>query len=131
MSSDEVLKSVVAGAGYDADDIMSKANSQDIKADLRTRTQEAKETGICGVPSYRVFRRKAGEQDWKQAGDLVWGQDELNVVEDLISGWDGSGVASIEERASGQATASGVMRADEEVGDGEKASAPGVMRAKI
>ncbi len=95
MSSDRVLHSVIAEAGYDADSIMAKANSPEIKQDLRARTKEAKDTGICGVPSYRVFRRRIGQgdQDWRLASDIIWGQDETVVVEDLISGWDGqSGV---------------------------------------
>ena len=91
MASDEVLHSVIAEAGYDAESIMAKANSPDIKQDLRARTKEAKDTGICGVPSYRVFRRKvgSGDQAWELASNIIWGQDELAVVEDLISGWDG------------------------------------------
>jgi 2-hydroxychromene-2-carboxylate isomerase len=91
MSSDEVLSAVIAEAGFDAESIMQKANSLEIKQDLRARTQEAKATGICGVPSYRVFRRKEGqgEGDWKLTSDIIWGQDETVVVEDLISGWDG------------------------------------------
>lgn len=91
MASDAVLHDVIAEAGYDADNILAKANSQEIKQDLRRRTQEAKDTGICGVPSYRVFRRKIGqgEQDWRLTSDIVWGQDETVAVEDWISGWDG------------------------------------------
>ncbi|KAF7197309.1 hypothetical protein HII31_01360 [Pseudocercospora fuligena] len=133
MSKDEVLESVLSEAGHDAKGIMKEANSQKIKADLRARTKEAKETGICGVPTYRVFRRKVGEKEWKQTGDLVWGQDELNVVEDLIAGWDGTGVASVGDVGSAQASAPGIMRAGDGNSDGEKekASAPGIMRAKF
>lgn len=91
MASDTVVRNVIAEAGYDADHILAKANSQEIKQDLRRRTQEAKDTGICGVPSYRVFRRKIGqgEQDWSLTSDIVWGQDETVAVEDWVSGWDG------------------------------------------
>jgi 2-hydroxychromene-2-carboxylate isomerase len=91
MSSDEVLSSAIAEAGYDAKSIMAKANSPEIKQDLRVRTKEAKDTGICGVPSYRIFRRRVGQQDqdWKLVSDIIWGQDESAVVEDLIAGWDG------------------------------------------
>lgn len=100
MSSDEVLAQVIAEAGYDAKAVLSKANSDTVKKSLRARTAEAKEAGLCGVPTYRVFRRKAGsEAEWQQTGDLVWGQDELAVVEDLIAGWDGSGVAKVEEES--------------------------------
>jgi hypothetical protein len=27
-------------------------------------------------------------QSWKANGGVVWGQDEMNVVLDLIAGWD-------------------------------------------
>ncbi|KIV99761.1 uncharacterized protein PV09_08567 [Verruconis gallopava] len=96
MKDDNILRKVITEAGYDADAILAKANSPDTKADLRARTKEAKELGICGVPTYRVFRRKRGESTWKQQGDLVWGQDETSVVEDLIAGWDGSSIAKVE-----------------------------------
>jgi 2-hydroxychromene-2-carboxylate isomerase len=89
MSSDEVLADVIREAGYDAQDVLARANSPQYKNELRARTKEAKDTGLCGVPSYRVFRRQTGEGGWKLAGDIVWGQDELAVVEDLIAGWDG------------------------------------------
>lgn len=98
MSSDEVLAQVIAEAGYDAKAVLSKANGDAIKKELRAKTAEAKEVGLCGVPTYRVFRRRAGSGgEWQQTGDLVWGQDELAVVEDLIAGWDGNGVAKVEE----------------------------------
>lgn len=102
MSSDPILHDVIADAGYDADAILAKANSAEVKADLRARTKEAKETGICGVPSYRIFRRSsaAANQEWELCSDIVWGQDELAVVEDLIAGWDG--VSSVQEGRSGQ-----------------------------
>jgi hypothetical protein len=32
--------------------------------------------------------RQANDEEWKAVGGLVWGQDEINVVEDLIAGWD-------------------------------------------
>ena len=96
MSSNNVLNQVIAEAGYDAASIMARANSDEYKNALRACTQEAKQIGLCGVPSYRVFRRRDG-QEWKQVGDTVWGQDELAVVEDLIAGWDGEGVADISQ----------------------------------
>jgi 2-hydroxychromene-2-carboxylate isomerase len=97
VASDDVLSSIITDAGYDAKDILSRANSPQIKSDLRTRTKEAKDVGICGVPSYRVYRRKEGQGDteWKLFGDIVWGQDESAVVEDLIAGWDGEEIADL------------------------------------
>lgn len=39
------------------------------------------------MPSYRVFKPK-DNGGWNAQGGIVWGQDETNVVEDLIAGWD-------------------------------------------
>ena len=94
MSADDILSQVIAEAGYDAPGILDRANSDEYKKALRARTQEAKQIGLCGVPSYRVFRKRDG-QDWKQVGDVVWGQDEMPVVEDLIVGWNGEGGADV------------------------------------
>ena len=43
--------------------------------------------GLCGVPTYRVLRQ-GDKGEWEAVGGLVWGQDEINVVEDLIAGWN-------------------------------------------
>lgn len=48
------------------------------------------------MPSYRVLRQTK-EGDWVDAGGIVWGQDETNVVEDLIAGWDSENATSIAE----------------------------------
>jgi 2-hydroxychromene-2-carboxylate isomerase len=92
MANDEVLLKCIDAAGFDGSKILEKANSAEVKADLRARTKEAVDEGVCGVPSYRVFRRKQG-QDWKQVGDIVWGQDLINDVEDYIAGWEPASVA--------------------------------------
>ena len=95
MANDEVLQKVIDTAGYSGADVLAKANSADIKSDLRSRTKEAKDTGINGVPSYRVFRRTIGKGSWVQQGDIVWGQDLINDVEDYIAGWDGNSTAKV------------------------------------
>ena len=102
MSSDHVLKKVITEAGYDAQDILARTNEPKCKNELRARTKEAKETGLCGVPTYRVFRRKSGQEKWIQAGDLVWGQDEVAVVEDLVVGWDDKGTPRVEGNSDGR-----------------------------
>ena len=33
-----------------------------------------------------MFRDNYGS--WEPIGGIVWGQDEINIVEDLIAGWD-------------------------------------------
>lgn len=78
---------VLNKAGYDGADLVERANSPAIKKKLRENTAAAKATGICGVPTYRVLHQDGNDQ-WVPRGGVVWGQDETNVVEDLIAGWD-------------------------------------------
>src|SRR5690242_21731807 len=73
-------------AGYNGVELLDKANAPTIKTKLRENTAEAQAAGICGVPTYRVFREGATGQ-WEPQGGLIWGQDETNVVEDTIAGW--------------------------------------------
>ncbi|KAJ4375786.1 hypothetical protein N0V83_001063 [Neocucurbitaria cava] len=87
VSDDPVLSSVLDKAGYNGAELIARANAPAVKDNLRHLTAEAKELGICGVPTYRVLR-DSGNGEWKLIGGLVWGQDEINVVEDLIAGWD-------------------------------------------
>ncbi|KAF2850279.1 thioredoxin-like protein [Plenodomus tracheiphilus IPT5] len=87
MADETVLRSVLDQAGYNGADLIARANAPAVKNTLRELTAEAKDLGICGVPTYRVLRQSE-QGDWKLAGGLVWGQDELGVVEDLIAGWD-------------------------------------------
>jgi 2-hydroxychromene-2-carboxylate isomerase len=72
-----------------------------VKAKLRTLTAEAKELGLCGVPTYRVLRQ-TDDREWKAVGGLVWGQDEINVVEDLIAGWNPESSGEVAEVARGE-----------------------------
>jgi 2-hydroxychromene-2-carboxylate isomerase len=86
---------VLESAGFNGADLIEKASTQAIKDQLRVNTEEAKKLGLCGVPTYRVLEKDGNE--WTPAGGLVWGQDELNVVMDLIAGWRESdgGVADV------------------------------------
>jgi 2-hydroxychromene-2-carboxylate isomerase len=87
VADDSVLTSILNDAGYNGPSLLRQANTPLIKTKLRELTAEAKEVGICGVPSFRVFREN-GSGASELVGGIVWGQDELNVVEDLIAGWD-------------------------------------------
>jgi 2-hydroxychromene-2-carboxylate isomerase len=77
---------VLSSAGFDARKLLKEAAMQQPKDILRANTQEAKENGLCGVPTYRVSHHTS--QGWKTNGGIVWGQDESNVVMDLIAGWN-------------------------------------------
>jgi 2-hydroxychromene-2-carboxylate isomerase len=87
VSDESVLQDTLTKGGYNGADLIAKAKVPAIKAKLRELTAEAKSLGICGVPTYRVLRDD-GSGGWKNVGGLVWGQDETNIVEDLIAGWD-------------------------------------------
>ncbi|KAE9965851.1 hypothetical protein BLS_007363 [Venturia inaequalis] len=86
MSDEKVLAKTLSEAGFNATELLTKASTQSVKDTLRANTQEAKDNGLCGVPSYRVSHRTT--DGWKVNNGIVWGQDESNVVKDLISGWD-------------------------------------------
>jgi 2-hydroxychromene-2-carboxylate isomerase len=81
------LADVLTKGGYNGSGMLTKANAPAIKTRLRELTAEARALGICGVPTYRVLR-ETGVGKWEPMGGLVWGQDEMGVVEDLITGWD-------------------------------------------
>jgi 2-hydroxychromene-2-carboxylate isomerase len=88
VSDEMVLARLLDEAGYDSKSLLQRASADHIKDGLRTITNEAFHLGICGVPTYRLFEKADGE--WKLCGlegGLIWGQDELGVVEDLIAGW--------------------------------------------
>lgn len=96
VSDEAVLRNVLNKAGHDGAALIAKANEPIVKMQLRELTAEAKEKGICGVPSYRVLRQDA-QGAWNLVGGIVWGQDEINVVEDLIAGWDPRASAEVAE----------------------------------
>jgi 2-hydroxychromene-2-carboxylate isomerase len=70
----EVVVAVLRAAGHDPEAVLARANSEEIKDELRRRTDEAVERGIFGVPTCFV-----GDQ-------LYWGQDRLDMVEAALGG---------------------------------------------
>jgi len=48
------------------------------------------------VPSYRVLERNEQGKE-VLVGGVIWGQDEINVVEDLIAGWRPEGQNDVAE----------------------------------
>jgi 2-hydroxychromene-2-carboxylate isomerase len=105
VSDDAVLRAVLDQGGFNGADLITRANEPVVKAKLRALTAEAKDSGLCGVPTYRVLRQ-SNDGDWKAVGGLVWGQDEINVVEDLIAGWDPESSGEVAEVAKGKKGAS-------------------------
>ena len=56
--------------------IMKTKTDKEVKNILFNNTYRAFNAGVCGVPSFQV-----------DDGEVIFGQDRLNVVEDLINGW--------------------------------------------
>ncbi|MGE5182134.1 MAG: 2-hydroxychromene-2-carboxylate isomerase [Acidobacteriota bacterium] len=83
ITRDDVIAGALRGAGTSEDDIataLRRADDDDVKAELRRRTDEAIGLGIFGAPAWIVRRERAPI--------LVWGQDRLPWLEAVLAGWD-------------------------------------------
>lgn len=69
-----VLEKILTDNGHDAAAVLSKIGEDDVKADLRRRTDEAIERGVFGAPAFFVD------------GELFWGQDRMDYVERALGG---------------------------------------------
>lgn len=76
IGQEEVLREVLAGTGHSGEELLQAATSEHVKGRLFENTKRAVEEGVCGVPSFSV-----------DGGPVVWGQDKLNVVADMLCGW--------------------------------------------
>ncbi len=84
VTRDEVIAGALRQAGTTEDDItaaLRRADSDEIKAELRRRTDEAIALGVFGAPAW-IVRREAREPV------LLWGQDRLPWLEAVLAGWD-------------------------------------------
>ena len=73
ISEPQTLREIVQAQGLDASFLMEKAKQDDVVAAYRTYTDEAVSAGVFGSPSY-VFN-----------GELFWGQDRLEMLEEVIA----------------------------------------------
>ena len=97
-----MVSEVLSEQGLDVEGLLSSANTEAIKKQLFSNTTRsvlpslvlltevtastdlpvciptcrAVEEGLCGVPTFQVNQ-----------GSLIWGQDKLNIVADMICGW--------------------------------------------
>lgn len=72
ISDRALVRKVVEGCGHDGARVMDAIDSQAIKDDLKTRTEEAIALGIFGVPSWVV-----------DGVHMYWGQDRIQFVEGI------------------------------------------------
>ncbi len=82
ITRDDVIAAALAGAAIpepEIRDALARADGDDIKAELRRRTDEAIALGIFGAPAWVI--RRAG-----QAPVLIWGQDREPWVTAALAG---------------------------------------------
>lgn len=85
VSDPSTLATVLTKAQFDGPSLVAAAqeNKGNVKERLRENNRRAVAEGVCGVPSWIV------EIDGvKSPIGVIWGQDQLNVVADLLQGWD-------------------------------------------
>jgi 2-hydroxychromene-2-carboxylate isomerase len=72
MGDPEVVASVLASAGFDAQTLLALAQDAEVKDRLKTLTAEAVARGIFGAPTMFVGPR------------MFWGQDRLDFVKEAL-----------------------------------------------
>jgi len=70
------LAAVLDSMGLDSAHLLARADAADIDAAARANTEQAKSIGVFGAPTYVI------------GGELFWGQDRLDFVEEKVSAQD-------------------------------------------
>ncbi|CAB3710744.1 2-hydroxychromene-2-carboxylate isomerase [Achromobacter pestifer] len=73
VSDPAVLRGILDQLGLDATGLLAAADAPDIEAAYRRNTDDAVKAGVFGSPSY-VYR-----------GEVFWGQDRLDMLEEAIA----------------------------------------------
>ncbi len=73
ISGDAEVAAVAEAAGWSGAEAVAAASSDAMRAALREATDAAIAAGVCGVPTFEV------------EGDLYWGQDRLELVEEKLA----------------------------------------------
>ena len=73
ISDAAIVRAALDHAGLDGEALVLRADDQTVKDDLRARTALAVDRGVFGVPAMFVD------------GELYWGQDRLDWVEEALS----------------------------------------------
>lgn len=82
IGDDKILVEVLSKGGFDGEQLLKKANEASARDQLKENTTRAIREGACGVPSFQV-----------NGGDLIWGQDRLDVVADLLCGFPAANIS--------------------------------------
>ena len=71
-----VVLTLLNDGGYDGKKLIARAEENTIKEQLKLNNVRANEEGLFGVPTFQIDDK-----------ELVWGQDKLDIVEDMLCGW--------------------------------------------
>jgi 2-hydroxychromene-2-carboxylate isomerase len=72
MNDPAVVAGVLRDAGFDPQELLALAADPEVKERLKALTQEAVERGVFGAPTFFV------------GGQMYWGQDRLDFVEEAL-----------------------------------------------
>ena len=72
VSDPEVLLAIAERHGFDANELIDAARKETVRAEYRSNTERALAAGVFGSPFYAF------------AGELFWGQDRLEMLEESI-----------------------------------------------
>jgi len=75
IGDEKELKKLISKEGFDAESILKEANEPRVRDLLKDNTTRAKDSGVIGCPTFEINH------------DLIWGQDRLDVVADILCGW--------------------------------------------
>ncbi|HVT34962.1 MAG TPA: 2-hydroxychromene-2-carboxylate isomerase [Nevskiaceae bacterium] len=89
MHEPAVLQEIVREAGFDADALLAEADSEPVKRQLRDNGEQALAAGVFGVPTMIVRGELFwGYDDWQQLEDFLAGRDPLGHDGSALAGWD-------------------------------------------
>jgi 2-hydroxychromene-2-carboxylate isomerase len=79
VSDESIVRDALDAEGFVGSDLVAAASKPEIKQALRDNTNEAKEAGAFGVPTFVVH-----PDDGKSA--LIWGQDRMHFIAPALRG---------------------------------------------
>jgi len=79
LSDPQAIGEAVAKAGFDPQDLFTRAQDEAIKQRLKTNTQAAVDRGAFGIPT--MFVGAKGE-----TGEIFFGKERLSQVEEMLGG---------------------------------------------
>jgi 2-hydroxychromene-2-carboxylate isomerase len=85
ITSDSVISQIADGIGFNGQELLAKARTNEIKERLRRQTERAIQVGVFGVPSFVVD------------GEIFWGNDRLPLLNEYLQGRLPSDKAQVEE----------------------------------